>query len=198
MKIKIIFLNLIIFVSGCTSQSITISTSIPPPLVISNSDLRVVSFFNDNVNNYQFKSEVLEKTDNSWEINFQDTQKNIFTIILNSFFDNNNISDNFDNISDTSADLIIGFNLESFELLTPQIASNDKYSIWIKYKINIYDQKKDLIQNWSITGYGEQLTGAFKGNDAILNAISLALRDVGANLTIKLENDMQELLNLVQ
>ena len=198
MKIKLIFLNLIIVVSGCTSQSITISTSIPPPLVISNSDLRVVSFFNDNVNNYQFKSEVLEKTDNSWEINFQDTQKNIFTIILNSFFDNNNISDNFDNISDTSADLIIGFNLESFELLTPQIASNDKYSIWIKYKINIYDQKKDLIQNWSITGYGEQLTGAFKGNDAILNAISLALRDVGANLTIKLESDMQELLNLVQ
>jgi len=157
-----------------------------------------VSFFNNNVNNYQFKSEVLEKTDNSWEINFQDTQKNIFTIILNSFFDNYNISDNFDNISDTSADLIIGFNLESFELLTPQIASNDKYSIWIKYKINIYDQKKDLIQNWSITGYGEQLTGAFKGNDAILNAISLALRDVGANLTIKLESDMQELLNLVQ
>ena len=197
MKIKLIFLTLIIVVSGCTSQSITISTSIPPPLVISNSDLRVVSFFNDNVNNYQFKSEVLEKTDDSWEINFQDTQKNIFTIILNSFFDNNNISDNFDNISDTSADLIIGFNLESFELLTPQIASNDKYSIWIKYKINIYDQKKDLIQNWSITGYGEQLKGAFKGNDAILNAISLALRDVGANLTIKLENDMQELLNLV-
>jgi uncharacterized lipoprotein YajG len=198
MKIKLIFLNLIMFVSGCTSQSITISTSIPPPLVISNSDLRVVSFFNNNVNNYQFKSEVLEKTDNSWEINFQDTQKNIFTIILNSFFDNYNISDNFDEISDASADLIIGFNLESFELLTPQIASNDKYSIWIKYKINIYDQKKDLIQNWSITGYGEQLTGAFKGNDAILNAISLALRDVGANLTIKLENDMQELLNLVQ
>lgn len=198
MKNKLIFLNLIMFVSGCTSQSITISTSIPSPLVISNSDIRVVSFFNNNVNNYQFKSEVLEKTDNSWEINFQDTQKNIFTIILNSFFDNNNISDNFDNISDTSADLIIGFNLESFELLTPQIASNDKYSIWIKYKINIYDQKKDLIQNWSITGYGEQLTGAFKGNDAILNAISLALRDVGANLTIKLESDMQELLNLVQ
>lgn len=198
MKIKLIFLNLIMFVSGCTSQSITISTSIPSPLVISNSDIRVVSFFNNNVNNYQFKSEVLEKTDNSWEINFQDTQKNIFTIILNSFFDNYNISDNFDDISDTSADLIIGFNLESFELLTPQIASNDKYSIWIKYKINIYDQKKDLIQNWSITGYGEQLTGAFKGNDAILNAISLALRDVGANLTIKLESDMQELLNLVQ
>ena len=190
MKIKLIFLTLIVFVSGCTSQSITISTSVPPPLVISNSDLRVVSFFND--------SEELEKTDNSWEINFQDTQRKIFTIVLNAFFDNNNISDTFDNISDTSADLIIGFNLESFEFLTPQIASSDKYSVWIKYKLNLYDQNKDLIQSWSITGYGEQLTGAFKGNDAILNAINLALRDVGANLTIKLENDMQELLNLAQ
>ena len=65
-------------------------------------------------------------------------------------------------------------------------------------KINIYDQKKDLIQTWSITGYGEQLTESFEGNDAILNAINIALRDVGANLTIKLEKDMQELLNLMQ
>ena len=92
----------------------------------------------------------------------------------------------------------MSFNLESFEFLTPQIASNDKYSVWIKYKINIYNQKKDLIQDWSITGYGEQLTGSFDGNDAILNAINLALRDVGANLTIKLENNMQELLILMQ
>ena len=198
MKNKLILSIFIVVLCGCTSQSITISTSGPVPLVISNSDLRVISYFSDNVNNYLFTSEELEKTDNSWEINFEDTQKNIFTIILSSFFDNNSISDSFDNISDNSADLIMGFNLESFEFLTPQIASNNKYSIWIKYKINIYDQNKDLIQTWSITGYGEQLTESFEGNDAILNAINIALRDVGANLTIKLEKDMQELLNLMQ
>jgi len=198
MKNKLILSIFIVVLCGCTSQSITISTSVPVPLVISNSDLRVISYFSDNVNNYLFTSEELEKTDNSWEINFEDTQKNIFTIILNSFFDNNSITDSFDNISDNSADLIMGFNLESFEFLTPQIASNNKYSIWIKYKINIYDQNKDLIQTWSITGYGEQLTESFEGNDAILNAINIALRDVGANLTIKLEKDMQELLNLMQ
>ena len=197
MKIKLILSTIILILSGCTSQSIIISSSVPIPLVLSNNDLKVISYFSDNVNDYLFTSEVLEKTDNSWEINFQDTQKNIFTIILNSFFDNNDISDSFENISDNSADLIMGFNLESFEFLTPQIASNDKYSVWIKYKINIYDQKKDLIQNWSITGYGEQLTGSFEGNDAILNAINIALRDVGANLTIKLENDMPELLTLM-
>ena len=197
MKIKLILSTIILILSGCTSQSIIISSSVPIPLVLSNNDLKVISYFSDNVNDYLFTSEVLEKTDNSWEINFQDTQKNIFTIILNSFFDNNDISDSFENISDNSADLIMGFNLESFEFLTPQIASNDKYSVWIKYKINIYDQKKDLIQNWSITGYGEQLTGSFEGNDAILNAINIALRDVGANLTIKLENDMPDLLTLM-
>ena len=197
MKIKLILSTIILILSGCTSQSIIISSSVPIPLVLSNNDLKVISYFSDNVNDYLFTSEVLEKTDNSWEINFQDTQKNIFTIILNSFFDHNDISDSFENISDNSADLIMGFNLESFEFLTPQIASNDKYSVWIKYKINIYDQKKDLIQNWSITGYGEQLTGSFEGNDAILNAINIALRDVGANLTIKLENDMPELLTLM-
>ena len=197
MKIKIILSVFFIILSGCTSQSIIISTSVPVPLVLSNNDLKVISYFSDNVNDYLFTSEVLEKTDNSWEINFQDTQKNIFIIILNSFFDNNEISDSFENISDNSTDLIMGFNLESFEFLTPQIASNDKYSVWIKYKINIYDKKKDLIQNWTITGYGEQLTESFEGNNAILNAINIALRDVGANLTIKLENDIPELLTLM-
>ena len=111
MKIKLILSTFIMILSGCTSQSITISSSVPIPLVLSNNDLKVISYFSDNVNDYQFTSEVLEKTDNSWEINFQDTQKNIFTIILNSFFDNNDISDSFENISDNSADLIMGFNL---------------------------------------------------------------------------------------
>jgi len=198
MNTKLILSIFIVVLSGCTSQQITISSSIPVPLVVSNSDLRVTSYFSANVTDYQFLSDDLEKTNNSWQINFQDTQKSIFTIILNSFFDNNDISDNFDNIPENSTDLIMGITLESFEFLTPQITSNSKYSVWMKYKINIYDQKKDLIQNWSITGYGEQLTGSFEGNDAILNAINIALRDVGANLTIKLENDMQELLELVK
>ena len=198
MNTKLILSIFIVVLSGCTSQQITISSSIPVPLVVSNSDLRVTSYFSANVTDYQFLSDDLEKTNNSWQINFQDTQKSIFTIILNSFFDNNDISDNFDNIPENSADLIMGITLESFEFLTPQIASNSKYSVWMKYKINIYDQKKDLIQNWSITGYGEQLTGSFEGNDAILNAINIALRDVGANLTVKLENDMQELIELLK
>jgi len=198
MNTKLILSIFIVVLSGCTSQQITISSSIPVPLVVSNSDLRVTSYFSANVTDYQFLSDDLEKTNNSWQINFQDTQKSIFTIIVNSFFDNNDISDNFDNIPENSTDLIMGITLESFEFLTPQITSNSKYSVWMKYKINIYDQKKDLIQNWSITGYGEQLTGSFEGNDAILNAINIALRDVGANLTIKLENDMQELLELVK
>ena len=80
MKNKLILSIFIVVLCGCTSQSITISTSVPVPLVISNSDLRVISYFSDNVNNYLFTSEELEKTDNSWEINFEDTQKNIFTI----------------------------------------------------------------------------------------------------------------------
>ena len=53
-------------------------------------------------------------------------------------------------------------------------------------------------QYWSITGYGEQETGSFDGNQAMANAINLALRDVGANLTIQIEKELNELMDLVK
>ena len=71
MKIKLILSTFIMILSGCTSQSITISSSVPIPLVLSNNDLKVISYFSDNVNDYQFTSEVLEKTDNSWKLIFK-------------------------------------------------------------------------------------------------------------------------------
>ena len=65
-------------------------------------------------------------------------------------------------------------------------------------KIRLYDSELALIQNWDITGYGEQATGSFDGDQSMANAINIALRDVGANLTIQLEKEKNELLDLVK
>mgnify|MGYP003323774868 FL=1 len=63
---------------------------------------------------------------------------------------------------------------------------------------NLYNSELALIQNWDITGYGEQATGSFDGDQSMANAINIALRDVGANLTIQLEKEKNELLDLVK
>lgn len=198
MRIRIYNLILGVLISSCTSQSITISTSVPSPLVLKDQNVSVITIYDDKVKNYLFQSKALEETDSTWDINFQDTQKKVFTTIFGSFFSNIMESDSLDSLDTTDTDMVLSVNLDKFEYLTPQLASNDKFSIWIKYKINIYNADLELVQNWDITGYGEQETGSFDGSQAMANAINLALRDVGANLTIEIEKELNELKDLVK
>ena len=198
MKIKAYNLLILILITGCTSQSITISSSIPSPLVNKNQNISVVTVYEDEIKNYLFESTSLETTDYTWEIDFQDAQKKIFDTIFDSFFSNITEQESLDLLNINEANIVVTVDLDKFEYLTPQLASNDKFSIWFKYKINLYNSELALIQNWDITGYGEQATGSFDGDQSMANAINIPLRDVGANLTIQLEKEKNELLDLVK
>lgn len=198
MKIKTFNLLILVLISSCTSQSITISSSIPSPLVQKNQNISIITVYEDEIKNYLFESTPIETTDYTWDIDFQDAQKKIFNTIFDSFFSNTMERESFDSVNKNEADILITVDLDKFEYLTPQLASNDKFSIWFKYKIRLYDSELALVQNWDITGYGEQATGAFDNNESMASAINIALRDVGANLTIQLEKEKNELLNLVE
>jgi len=87
--------------------------------------------------------------------------------------------------------------LDAFEFLSPEESRNEKYAVWLKYKIEIYNNKKTLLSNWDITGYGEQISGSFGANESLTKAIDLALRDTGVNLAIKIEDDFDRLVELI-
>ena len=97
----------------------------------------------------------------------------------------------------SNVDLYMEPQLDAFEFLSPEESRNDKYAVWLKYKIDIYDNKKTLLSSWYITGYGEQNTGAFGVSEALTKAIDLALRDTGVNLAIKIEDDFNKLVKLI-
>ena len=86
--------------------------------------------------------------------------------------------------------------LETFELLSPTESRNDKNAVWLKYKIDIFDQKKNLLSNWNITGYGEHGTES-RTPESLTRAVDLALRDVGVNLVIKIEDNFEKLVKTV-
>ena len=87
--------------------------------------------------------------------------------------------------------------LDKFEYLTPQVAANQKYSVWFKYNIFIKDSNDQLLDNWVVTGYGEQETGVFQGDEAFKRAIRIALRDTGANLSIKTQDEIENIINMI-
>ena len=190
-----LLLLLVVLCHSCT-QSIVINTTVPEPLVEKIENFNLAVIYEDNIQNYQYEN-INSKSSACCEIDFSDSQLNLFRKILQSFFPGlielpNNNSEMLSNV-----DLYMEPQLDAFEFLSPEESRNDKYAVWLKYKIDIYDNKKTLLSNWYITGYGEQNTGSFGVSESLTKAIDLALRDTGVNLAIKIEDDFDKLVKLI-
>lgn len=190
-----LLLLLVVLCQSCT-QAIVINTVVPEPLVEKIENFNLAVIYEDNIQNYQYEN-INSKSSACCEIDFSDSQLNLFRKILQSFFPGlielpNNNSEMLSNV-----DLYMEPQLDAFEFLSPEESRNDKYAVWLKYKIDIYDNKKTLLSNWYITGYGEQNTGSFGVSESLTKAIDLALRDTGVNLAIKIEDDFDKLVKLI-
>lgn len=190
-----LLLLLVVLCQSCT-QSIVINTTVPEPLVEKIENFNLAVIYEDNIQNYQYEN-INSKSSACCEIDFSDSQLNLFRKILQSFFPGlielpNNNSEMLSNVH-----LYMEPQLDAFEFLSPEESRNDKYAVWLKYKIDIYDNKKTLLSNWYITGYGEQNTGSFGVSESLTKAIDLALRDTGVNLAIKIEDDFDKLVKLI-
>ena len=187
-----LLLLLFVLCQSC-SQSIVMTTVIPEPLVAKIENFNIAVIYDDNIKNYQFENINSESGETTIKIDFANSQVNLFNKILRSFFPelielaskNNDIYPNID--------LYMESRLDAFELLSPAESRNEKYAVWLKYKIDIYDHKKILLSNWYITGYGEHGTES-RAPESLTRAIDLALRDVGVNLVIKIEDNFKKLV----
>ena len=190
---KIIILQSL-FLIGCGAQNLVIDTFIPTPLVTKNENISASLIFDEKLQNFTFTPEELQKKEASVQISFGDTQVKLFENIFSSFFvlDNSNNND-----TPRTNNLNINVKLDKFEYLTPQMAANQKYSVWFKYNIQILNVNDQPIDNWMITGYGEQEAGAFQDDEAFSRAIQIALRDTGANLSIKTQDEIVNIVNSI-
>ena len=190
---KLIILQSLLLI-GCSSQNLIIDTSIPKPLVKMNENITAKLTLDEQIKNFIFSPEELQKREASIEINFGNTQEKLFENIFSSFFKltNTEMSSN----PETKI-ILIDIKLDKFEYLTPQLAANQKYSVWFKYNILIKDSNDKLLDNWIVTGYGEQQTGVFQADEAFKRAIRIALRDTGANLSIKTQDEIENITNMI-
>ena len=172
------------------------TTVIPDPLVLEIENINLAIIYDDNIKNYQFENINSESGETTIKIDFADSQVNLFNKILQGFFPDLIELKNENNEIQPNIDLYMESKLDTFELLSPTESRNDKYAVWLKYKIDIFDHKKNLLSNWNITGYGEHGAES-RAPESLTMAVDLALRDAGVNLVIKIEDDLKKLAKII-
>ena len=183
-----------LFLIGCGAQNLVIDTTVPSPLVAKNENIIARLMIDEKLQNFTFTPEELQKKEASIQISFGNTQVKLFQNVFSSFFS----LDGSNNVETTKANnLNINVKLDKFEYLTPQMAANQKYSVWFKYNIQILNANDQPIDNWMITGYGEQEAGTFQDDESFRRAIQIALRDTGANLSIKTQDEIINIINSI-
>jgi len=172
------------------------TTVIPEPLVAKIENFNLAVIYDETIKNYQFENINSESGEATIKIDFANSQVNLFNKILKSFFPELIELTSKNNEIYSNIDLYMEAKLETFELLSPTESRNDKYAVWLKYKIDIYDHKSILLSSWNITGYGEHGTES-RAPESLTRAVDLALRDSGVNLVIKIEDDFKTLVKIM-
>ena len=187
---------LLLFVLFCQScsQSIVVNTVIPDPLVSKIKNYNIAVVYGPDIQNFQFEDTDIEPSDIILSIDFQDSQMITFSRILNGFFSNLTTLDSSNNEIITGINLYLEIKLETIEYLSPIQSGSEKHAIWFNYKINIFNHTRTSITSWNINGYGEDTIGSLKSTQSLEKAIDSGLRDVGVNLSMKIEDDFKKLI----
>jgi len=164
---------------------------IPEPLVTKIDNVHLGVSYDDSIKNYKFINTNSESSEAEIKIDLSDSQVNLFNKILQSYFSEITELTNNNNDIYKDIDLYLEAKLDSFELLSPELSRNDKYAVWLKYKVILYGNKKTLLSRWDITGYGEEVTGSGV-TESLTRAVDLAIRDVGVNLIIQIEDNLDK------
>jgi len=86
-------------------------------------------------------------------------------------------------------DLFIEPEILEIQYSAPKETKINQYEIWIKYRIKLTDAAGDKIADWIIKGYGKTPTAMLSSAASAFNsATTVALRDVGAQLSIGFPN----------
>ena len=93
----------------------------------------------------------------------------------------------------SSIDLLMEADVEAFEFALPSQTVNEDYTVWIRYRIRVYDADGNEQASWPISAYGKASDDAIMSGrkTAMQQAASLAIRDAAVLLLTRFGKDAQ-------
>jgi hypothetical protein len=191
--VKITLLLTALLAAAC-SHTVRVDGSYPQP-VGRQHPLTVGIYLSDDFRNFTYHEDSEDRDE--WNINTGRAQKNLFETVLGSMFTETiPLSQYPQNLPD-NVELVIVPEVRELQFTMPRETRVNIFEVWIKYDMHAYDQQGEAIASWVITAYGKTPTAFLKSQeDALAQAINVALRDAGATLYTGFERvpELQALL----
>ena len=182
---KVILMTLFAsFAAGCGSNVRLDPPTIPTPL-INKIPMSVAVRMPADFEAFVHTEDVLGREE--WTIDLGRSNAVFFSQLFGYMFDDVSVLGQDDDPALGSFDILIEPSIDAFEFSVPNQTKTDSFSVWIRYRIKVYDHKGQLVVNWPVSAYGKSLTTAMGGSDALQRAAILAMRDAAALMIIKFD-----------
>jgi hypothetical protein len=193
MRLRIFNLVIILTIlNGCSSQ-VKINDPNIPKLLINQLPYTVAIIYPENFDSFIHEEKVIGKK--SWQVDFTRSNILLFNEVFRSFFTTSKVIETPDTDTSDNFDFTIYPSIDAIEFSVPEQSQDETFSVWIRYRVKIFDYNGEEIVNWPISAYGKTSTSTFSDEQDLAQAAILAMRDAAALIILQLEKT-QEFNNL--
>ena len=173
-------LVMLALLSACATN-IVVDGNVPSPL-IKRLPITASVTYSEELKNFTYTENERARSANLKSLNLSDAQIVMFDQVFDRLF-------NMVSSDSANSDLNITPQILEFQYSAPAETQLKLYEVWLKYRIQVTDSQNENLADWVVKGYGKTPAGgSFSSAGKALNAATnVALRDVGAQLSIGFE-----------
>ena len=173
-----------VLLAGCSSTVSMQMPTIPAPRVEKipvDVAVRIPAEFQ----NFTHVEDVLGK--DRWTIELGNSNARFFTQLFDYMFDSLVVLGPDDDPRDFQFDALIEPQIEGFEFSVPTQTQTDAFSVWIRYRLSIFDSIGNRASSWTVNAYGKSQKEGLGGSDSLKRAAVLAMRDAAALIIMQMD-----------
>ncbi len=170
--------------AGCASSLEVDMPTIPEPRLVK-IPVDVAVRIPENFHNFTHTEDVLGKSE--FTIYLGNSNANFFTQLFDYMFDSVVVLGPDDDPRDFQFDALIEPSIEGFEFSVPNQTQTSAYSVWIRYRMSVFDSVGNRASSWTISAYGKSQKEGITGTDSLRRAAVLAMRDAAALIVMQMD-----------
>lgn len=136
-------------------------------------------------NNFVHEENVLGRE--TWTIDLGASNASFFEQLFGHMFDSVILLGPDDDALDYTFDALIEPSIEGFEFSVPNQSKTDAFSVWIRYRMQLYDSVGTTAGNWTVSAFGKSQKAGLGNSASLQRAALLAMRDAAALILLQMD-----------